>query len=135
MKRILALLLGMTVFATPSIARHNDTAWLDAKVVAVGHVSSGDGRQIQSATIVLYDPGNAEPLAQQQVWAITSDAFSGRTKVNLSVGTKFKAYRTGETSRIYGFLVVQYVDSKGHEKSELHPILRALGQEDLPWNQ
>src|SRR5437762_6710881 len=114
--RLLQVAALLTIFATPAIAKNNDKAWLDGKVVAIGHVSNDDGQQIPAATIVLYDPGNSEPLARQQVWAITSDAYYARkTRVNLSVGTSFKAYRTGETRSIYGFLVIRYLDDKGHE--------------------
>jgi hypothetical protein len=121
----------LAILSTPAMAKHNDKAWLDAKVVAIGHVSS-NGTETPTATIVLFDPGNANPLARQQAWAITLQAAYSRTKVNLSVGTSFKAYRTGETGAIYGFLAIRFVDDKGREKEELHPIVTALDLRDIP---
>ncbi len=131
--RLVPAIALLAIFAGPVTANNKAIAWLDGKVVALGHVSNNNGQEIPTATIVLYDPGNANPLAQQQVWVVTSDAYLARkTRVDLTVGTSFKAYRSGETSSIYGFLIVRYVDDKGREKSELHPILNALSVNDIP---
>ena len=131
--RLVPAIALLAILAGPVSANSKAIAWLDGKVVAVGHVSNDDGQEIPTATIVLYDPGNSNPLARQQVWVVTSDAYLARkTRVDLTVGTSFKAYRSGETSSIYGFLVVRYVDDKGREKSELHPILNALSVNDIP---
>jgi len=105
--------------------RGSDKVWLDAKVISIGHISN-NGETIPTATIVLFDPGNSNPRAQQQTWVIMLQAAYSKTNVNLRVGTEFKAYRSGETSAIYGFLVIRFLDAKGHEKSELHPILDSL---------
>ena len=120
--------------ALAATAKSIEKAWLDGKVVSIGHVSGDNGHQISTATIVLYDPGNANPLARQQVWAITTaTAFLARkTRVNLSVGSSFRAYRSGETTQSYGYLVIRYLDEKGREKSESHAIVQALGVEDIP---
>jgi len=83
-------------------------------------------------TAVLYDPENSNPFARKIGLVITLQPFSGKSKVDLSVGTTLKAYRSGETSTIYGFLVIRFVDDKGHEKSELHPILQELDPSDAP---
>ena len=107
-------------------------AWLDGKVVAVGHVSDS-GRQIPTATIVLYDPDNANPLARRQVWAIATTAqLARKTRVNLIVGMALKAYVAGETGHYYGYVVIRYTDDKGRAKGESHAIMQALGQEDIP---
>ena len=133
---LLAALI-LAYFAGPAFAKDNAKAWLDGKVVAVGHVTSSSfpnsGEQIPTATVLLLDPENANPFARQQVWVITTEALASRTAhVDLSVGVSLKAYRAGETSRFYGSLVIQYVDDKGREKGEWHPIVQALDVSDLP---
>jgi hypothetical protein len=123
---------AIVLFVVALVPCYGGKAWLDAKVVAVGHISD-NGRQIPTATIILYDPDNANPLAREQVWAITTAAqLARKTRASLSVGTTFKAYRTGENSQSYGYFVIRYVDDKSREKGEPHAILQALGIEDVP---
>ena len=121
----------LAIFSISALANDNQKAWLDAKVVAVGHVSN-NGQQIPTATIVLLDPENSNPLARKQVLVVTLQAYSSKTHVSLDVGTLFKAYRGIETARAYGFLVVRFVDDKGHEKSEFHLIMQELSANDVP---
>jgi hypothetical protein len=114
-------------------ANADDKVWLDGKVVAVGHVAANNGHQVPTATVALYDPGNSNPLARKQVWVISMEAtFAQKTLAKLTVGSAFKAYRTGETRAVYGSLAVRYLDDKGRERSELHTIAQALGPEDAP---
>ncbi len=131
-KRLLPQVVALlTIFSSSTLANDNQKAWLDAKVVAVGHVSN-NGQEIPTATIVLFDPENANPLARKQLLVVTLQAYNSKTQVNLSVDTSFKAYRGIETNRFYGFLVIRFIDDKGREKSELHLILHELAANDVP---
>jgi hypothetical protein len=126
---VLLILIGIL----PATAKDNK-AWLDGEVTAVGHVAGNNGHQVQTATVVLYDPGNSNPLARKQVWVITAEAYlAGKTMVPLSVGTPIKAYQTGETSLIYGYIVIRYLDKKGREKGDFHLIVDALSPEEIAY--
>jgi hypothetical protein len=101
--------------------------WLDCVVLDRGHVTGNGGVQVPTVTIALMDPGNANPYAREQKWIVTEQAVYSKTHVAVEfVGQHFKACRDGENSRVYGFLVMQYVDDKGKEKEELHMIVGAL---------
>lgn len=122
---VLFALIANTLYA-------DEKLWLDGTVVAVGHVASDSGTSVPSATIVLRDPGNSDPASREQIWVVTAGAYLAKTMVELKEGALFKAYRTGETSRIYGYVVVKYADKKGRDKGDFHLILKALGKEDIP---
>jgi hypothetical protein len=115
-----AALLGIALSVTAG-----DKAWLDGKVVALGHTSD-NGRERPTATILLSDPGNSNPLMREQAWIISANPAFGKPKVILGVGTAIRAYRTGETASHYGSIAIRYEDNKGREKSELHPIAGEL---------
>jgi hypothetical protein len=123
---------ALAILATGIAAAKDEKAWLDGRVIEMGHVAGQGGHQVSTATVVIYDPGNASPLARKQVWVITADAYIAKTVVPLSVGTSFKAYRTGETSQILGFIVVRYLDKKGREKGDDHLIIDNLSAENVP---
>lgn len=113
----------MALLSFGNAARAQKPAWLDGNVVECGHTSGNNGAQIPTCSVVLEDPGNSNPFARRETWIVTVQAYAGRTNADLHVGAHIKAYRTGETSQLYGFLEVQYLDKKGKEKQELHPIL------------
>jgi hypothetical protein len=49
-------------------------------------------------------------------------ADARKTKVVLSIGSSFKAYRSGETARGYGFLAIRYLDASVLVRSD-PPVL------------
>jgi hypothetical protein len=125
------LAMGLVLLSRPATARSQKT-WLDGHVASQGHITGDLGTQISTATIVLLDPENANPLARKEVLAINVKQLGfGKTKVDLTTGTPIKAYLKG-TDGSGGIVAIRYVDDKQHEREELHMIVTALGSEDAP---
>ncbi|MGD1094058.1 MAG: hypothetical protein ABSB35_19005 [Bryobacteraceae bacterium] len=127
MKRILVVLALAVAVMLPATAKNK--TWLDGEIVALGHVQGAFGHQIPIATVVLYDPGNADPLARKLGWIIVANYATAN--VNMSVGVGFKAYIFTKWEN-YTFMVIRYLDKKGRENGDPHLILQQVGSEDLP---
>lgn len=127
---LIALVLCIGVLLESGFAK-DKPAWLDGKVVAVGHVAAADGHQVPTATIVLYDPENSDPTARKRAWIVTIEAAQAKTMVDLSiVGATFKAYESRLPAG--SLIIMRYIDKKGREQSEWHQIAASLSQNEIP---
>ncbi len=123
MKKLLMATLLFTVLAITSL-HAADKEWLTGIVLESGFTTSEYGNRIPTVTVELLDPHNSNPDIRKQILIITTgEIMSNRSKVNLSVGAMFQAYRVGSG---YGGLMVRYEDKKGRTKSELHQIANEL---------
>src|SRR6516164_4359632 len=115
-KRLLITMAAAVLLAVPAMAAPH---WLDAKVLEQGH-SEWYGAQIRTATVVLLDPENSNPVNRQRKWIIWVNASFRWNKhfANLTPGSWVKAYRSTESDE----MVIHYRDAKGRERSEIHEI-------------
>jgi hypothetical protein len=129
-KRYVCIALMMLGSFLPAMARA-PKPWLDGKVISVGHSLDMYGNRFPTATVVLYDPSNSDPLNRKRAYVIWMYKLGfGKHNVELKPGSSFKAYWTPFISP--GALAIEYMDQKNHEKAELHVIEKDLDAYLIP---
>jgi len=110
-----------TAHAQPS----SDAIYLATYIYATGHTTNDAGEQFPTATVIVCDPGNSNPLMQQSGYIVSVQAGIGKTQVGLSaVGTWVSAYvwEFAEGSKAL-MVAYTYTDKKGRKSVRGEPHL------------